>query len=181
MQAKPQIPSSETLAEFARSESVRARDGKWSFELSKDAWDHLQLHDSKGRLHRDVSVVPLFPVETPGAWVSILNSDGEELLCLSDMSQLSPINRELIEKELEYREFVPQIERVLWVSGTQEPCEWEVETNYGKTRFVLNSEEDVRRIGSWTVHFMDANGSRFRVDDVRRLDSRSRSYVEWYL
>lgn len=100
---------------------------------------------------------------------------------MKNLDGLAPQERAWIEQELELREFVPQIMKVHWVSGTQEPCEWDVETNHGRTRFVLNAEEDVRRVSAWTVHFVDANGCRFRVDDLRKLDSRSRSYVEWYV
>lgn len=181
LQAKPSESSLGVAAEFARSASLRDSTGEWRFTLSRDVWQHLQLTDGKGVVHRDVSVVPLFPVSTRKEWISILASDGEELVSLRDLSVLTDSNRELIEQELAFREFVPQILKVLWVSGTQEPCEWEVETNYGRTRFVLNSEEDVRRVSAWTVHFLDASGGRFRVEDIRKLDSRSRAYVEWYV
>lgn len=180
----PAIPLNEPtreLAEHAKSPAFRSRDGSWIFELSSDPWQHLQLTDSQGVIYSDVVVLPLFPVATPREWISIIGAEGEELVCLRDVSALSPRNRELVEQELAYREFVPQIHRVISVSGTQEPCEWEVETNFGKTRFVLNSEEDVRRVSVWAVHFVDASGGRFRVDDIRKLDHRSRAYVEWYV
>lgn len=169
------------LAEHARSDTIRSRDGRWVFELLDDAWSHLQLIDSDGNIYRDVAVVPLFPVATPREWISIVSAEGEELVCLQDVSALSSTNRERIERELAYREFVPQIQRILWVSGTQEPCEWEVETDFGITRFVLNSEEDVRRVSAWSIHFVDASGGRFRVEDIRKLDGRSRAFVEWYV
>ncbi|MFN7731908.1 MAG: DUF1854 domain-containing protein [Pirellula sp.] len=183
--ANPQAPSETEVpfgvpAEYARDAALR-QDGRWRFTLARDQWSHLQLTDSAGKVYRDVTVVPLFPVATPKEWISILASNGDELVSLRDLSSLAPSDRELVEQELAFREFVPQILKVLWVSGTQEPCEWEVETNHGKTRFVLNSEEDVRRVSAWTVHFMDASGGRFWVEDIRKLDSRSRAYVEWYV
>jgi hypothetical protein len=181
MQANSNSSAAICLAEHARSGSLRALDGHWTFSLSRDAWDHLQLVDANGVTHRDIVVLPLFPVDTPKEWISILTAEGEELVCLRDVSALPPSDREQIERELAFREFVPQILRVIWVSGTQEPCEWEVDTNFGRTRFVLNSEEDVRRVSAWTVHLVDANGGRFWVDDVRQLDSRSRAFVEWYV
>jgi len=173
--------SSVFAAEYSRSPALISQSGSWRFSLSRDAWNHLQLVDGLGQLFPDVMVFPLFPVATPREWVSILSSDGDELVCLRDLSGLEERDRLLIEEELAYREFVPQILRVRWVSGTQEPCEWDVETNFGPTRFVLNSEEDVRRVSAWSVHFVDATGGRFRVDDIRKLDRRSRTYVEWYV
>ena len=79
------------------------------------------------------------------------------------------------------REFVPVIEKVIHVSGNQDPCEWVVQTNHGITSFVIKAEEDVRRVSSKTVVITDANGIRFRVEDVKKLDSRSRAFVEWYV
>ena len=174
-------PTIGVLAERARTDAIRSKEGTWKFQLSRDSWKHLELTDGSGRRYADCTVVPLFPVSTPKEWISILASDGDELACLRDLDSIRQEDRELIEQELAFREFVPQILRVLWVSGTQEPCEWEVETNFGRTKFVLNSEEDVRRVSAWTVHFVDASGGRFRVEDVRTLDSRSRAYVEWYV
>ncbi len=168
-------------AEFARTVHLRDANGEWCFHLDRDPWNHLRLRDAQGREYPEVSVIPLYPVLTPREWVSILSKDGEELVCMKNLDGLAPQERAWIEQELELREFVPQILKVHWVSGTQEPCEWDVETNHGRTRFVLNAEEDVRRVSAWTVHFVDANGCRFRVDDLRKLDSRSRSYVEWYV
>lgn len=168
-------------AEFSRTVHLRDANGEWCFHLDRDPWNHLRLRDAQGREYPEVSVIPLYPVMTPREWVSILSKDGEELVCMRNLDGLAPQERAWIEQELELREFVPQIMKVYWVSGTQEPCEWDVETNHGRTRFVLNAEEDVRRVSAWTVHFVDANGCRFRVDDLRKLDSRSRSYVEWYV
>jgi len=168
-------------AEFARTVHLRDANGEWCFHLDRDPWNHLRLRDAQGREYPEVSVIPLYPVLAPREWVSILSKDGEELVCMKNLDGLAPQERAWIEQELELREFVPQIMKVHWVSGTQEPCEWDVETNHGRTRFVLNAEEDVRRVSAWTVHFVDANGCRFRVDDLRKLDSRSRSCVEWYV
>lgn len=168
-------------AEFARTIHLRDANGEWCFHLDRDPWNHLRLRDAEGREYLEVSVIPLYPVMAPREWVSILSKEGEELVCMKNLDGLAPQERAWIEQELELREFVPQILKVHWVSGTQEPCEWDVETNHGRTRFVLNAEEDVRRVSAWTVHFVDANGCRFRVDDLRKLDSRSRSYVEWYV
>ncbi len=168
-------------AEFARTGALRSEDGQWTFKLDRDAWNHLRLIDARGTVYAEVQVLPMYPVAAPKEWVSILSKEGEELVCLRNLEGLGTKDQEHLQQELMLREFVPQITQVHWVSGTQEPCEWDVQTNHGRTRFVLKSEEDVRRVSAWTVHFIDANGCRFRVDDIRKLDSRSRGYVEWYV
>ncbi len=160
---------------------TRNPDGTWSFQLSRDEWNHLKLTDSAGNDYLDVAVVPLFPISASKQWVSIVSADGEELACLDSMQGLSTINIALLEEELALREFVPIIEKVIRVSGITEPCEWFVETNHGPTSFVLKTEEDVRRISAKAVSITDANGIRFRVEDMKKLDKRSRAFVEWYV
>ncbi len=170
-----------SLAAKAKNSRVRNTDGDWIFQLSRDEWSHLKLTDSAGFEYVDVAVVPLFPISASKQWVSIVSSDGEEIACMDSMLGLSTSNISLLEEELALREFVPIIEKVVSVSGIMEPCEWFVETNHGPTNFVLKTEEDVRRISAKAVNIVDANGIRYRVDDIKKLDKRSRSFVEWYV
>jgi Domain of unknown function (DUF1854) len=154
---------------------------KDSFQFQRDEWNHLMVVDNAGTVYRDVSVVPLFPVSTPAQLISIVSAESEEIACFDSLDGLSTEAAKLLKQELAMREFVPVIEKIFRVSGTQEPCEWFVRTNHGDTNFVINSEEDVRRMSPHSVVITDANGIRFRVDDLRKLDGRSRSFVEWYI
>ena len=170
-----------SLAVKAKNREVRTSDGTWLFQLSRDEWSHLKLTDSAGREYCDVSVVPLFPISASKQWVSIVSAEGEEIACLDSIQGLSGGNILLLEEELALREFIPIIERIVSVSGITEPCEWFVETNHGSTNFVLNTEEDVRRTSAKAVTLTDANGIRYRVEDMKKLDKRSRAFVEWYV
>jgi hypothetical protein len=67
------------------------------------------------------------------------------------------------------------------VSGSSEPCEWQVDTDRGPTRFVLRSEDDVRRLGPHGALVIDADGVRYLVTDTRRLDTFSRRTLEQYV
>ena len=169
------------LAAKAKNSDVRNSDGAWLFQLSRDEWNHLKLTDSAGHGYYDVSVVPLFPISASKQWVSIVSAEGEEIACLDSIQGLSASNILLLEEELALREFIPIIEKIVSVSGITEPCEWFVETNHGPTSFVLKTEEDVRRISAIALNITDANGIRYRVEDMKKLDKRSRAFVEWYV
>jgi len=173
--------NSPAIATKAKNDRVRKLDGTWSFQLSRDEWNHLKLTDSAGHDYCDVAVIPLFPISASKQWVSIVSADGEEIACIDSMQGLSESNIALLQEELSLREFVPIIQKVIRVSGITEPCEWFVETNHGLTSFVLKTEEDVRRISAKVVNITDANGIRFRVEDMKQLDKRSRAFVEWYV
>ena len=170
-----------SLAARAKSSDIRSSDGTWVFKLSRDEWSHLKLVDAAGNEFLDVAVVPLFPISASKQWVSIISKAGEEIACLDSMDGLSACNIALLEEELALREFIPIIEKILKVSGITEPCEWFVETNHGSTNFVLKTEEDVRRISAKAVNITDANGIRYIIEDMKKLDKRSRAFVEWYV
>ena len=150
-------------------------------QLERNQWGRIVATSDTGTRFEDVSIVPLFPISDPRKWISIIARDGKEIASIADPTMYEPEIQKLLSEELTYRDFVPRISRVLSVSGTSEPCEWHVETNHGPTKFVLKAEEDIRRLSVHEVMIVDANGGRFRVDDTRKLDIRSRRFVEWYV
>jgi hypothetical protein len=151
------------------------------FELTRNQWGRISITDNVGKQHHDVAFVPLFPITHPGNWISVITADGIEVATIITPQEIKNDSRSILEQELTLRDFVPRIRRVLSVSGTSEPCEWHVDTNHGQTKFVLKAEEDIRRLSPFEVMVIDANGGRYRVDDTRLLDARSRRFVEWYV
>ena len=62
-----------------------------------------------------------------------------------------------------------------------EPCEWEVETDRGRTTFVLKAEEDVRRLGPNQALILDSTGIRYLIADLNHLDAYSTTTLERYV
>jgi hypothetical protein len=158
---------------------ARASDGR-GIHLEVDAWGHLVLNTPDGR-YQNVEPVRAFPITEPSAWIAFCDADGREILCLESMEGLDPETRRLLEEELALREFVPTIHRVIRVSAEGTPSDWEVDTDRGPTRFTLDNEDDVRRLGPNRVMIIDARKLRFQVPDTRKLDSSSRRILERYL
>ncbi len=136
--------------------------------------------DSDGRRHVGVEPVRTFPLTDVQHWISIVDSEGRELACVHDLSDLAPAVRQVLEEELSRREFVPVLQCVNSISET-EPSEWDIDTDRGRTRFVLNSEDDVRRLGPYSGLVIDVNGIRYLIEDMRKLDANSRRILERYL
>ena len=151
------------------------------FELSHDAWGQLVLTDAAGVRHERVVPVRGFPISDPSHWVSICTPTGRELVCIDDLAKLPSQVRQVLAYDLARREFVPVIKRIIWASGDTEPCEWDVETDRGQTRFVLDSEDDVRRTGPHSGMVIDSHGIRYLISDVRQLDPKSLQIIQAYL
>jgi len=152
-----------------------------NFTLQHDAWGRLVFVDAFGEQHTEVEAVRVFPISDPEGWISISDAEGRELASIQNPGELSAEVRGLLEAELARRDFVPVIERIVSVSTDTEPSEWKVETDRGVTTFLLNGEEDVRRLGAHGGMIIDLQGIRYLIRDTRSLDGESRRLLERYL
>ena len=150
------------------------------FALAPDGRGRLTLTGPDGSRHAGVAAVRMFPLSDPDRWVAITDPAGRELACIADPGGLAADVRELIADHLRRSEFLPRIRRVVRVSGRSEPCEWEVETDRGPTRFVLKSEDDVRRLPTGRLLVRDAAGVRYLVDRPDAMPAPSRRLLERY-
>jgi hypothetical protein len=165
-------------------ESNGSRNGQTAappFALHHDVWGQLVLTDAAGRQHIGVEIVRAFPLSDPRHGIAICDAKGRELSWLPDLEALPVPLRQQIEDELAKREFVPIIVRIVNVSSPVEPSEWEVETDRGRTFFMLDSEDDVHELDEHRALITDAHGIRYLIPDIARLDADSRRLLERYL
>jgi hypothetical protein len=151
-----------------------------TFSLSRDSGGNLEFIDEQGRRFPNVEPVRIFPLTDPDRWVSICDAEANELVCIEDLSRLSPQIRQLLEAELKMRLFLPIILRVIRISTTSEPSEWLVETDRGKTSFFVKDEDDVHRLGQGRMLIIDAYGTRYLIPDVSRLSISSRKKLAYF-
>jgi hypothetical protein len=146
-----------------------------------DPLGRLVFRDADGSEHADVTPVRGFPVSDPDYGVSICDAGGRELLWIERLMDLPAEPRETLRMELSRREFMPVLQRITRISSNAEPCEWDVETDRGRTSFVLRTDEDVRRLDDCRAMVTDANGVSYLIPDLDALDAASRRYLERYL
>ncbi|MGD0516947.1 MAG: DUF1854 domain-containing protein [Thermoguttaceae bacterium] len=150
------------------------------FQLHRDAFERLVLTDADGRILVGVEPVRAFPISSPQEWLSIVDAEGREVLCIREFGDLQSEVRSILEEELSRREFVPIIQRITGVMDDVDPSEWHVETDRGPTSFLLDSEDDVRRLGPYKALFIDTHGIRYLIPDTRTLDLASRRILDRY-
>lgn len=149
------------------------------FELGRDEFGRLFL-DAGGARHQGVLPVRAFPITAPEA-IALVGADGHELAWVDRLEDLPEPQRTLLAEELASREFIPEIRRIVAVSGYVTPCTWTVETDRGSTRFVLKSEESIRRLSSSSLLIADSVGTQFLVRDMAALDGGSRKLLDRFL
>ena len=152
------------------------------FELRRDAFGRLVLTDAQGAEHVGVLAVRAFPIHAADEGIALVDGDGHELAWVPRLDQLDEPRRALLAEALEQREFMPELRRVHGVSSFATPSTWDVDTDRGRTQFVLKGEEDIRRLGGRTRLLISAgDGMQFRVPDTTVLDKHSRRLLERFL
>ena len=153
-----------------------------AFQLTRNPQGRLILTLADVTAHEGVTPVRAFPIAAPGEGLSLVGADGHELLWVPRLEAVTGAARQLIEEELEVREFVPTIQKILAVSSFSTPSTWDVETDRGAARLVLKAEEDIRRLGGRTrLLIAGGDGLQFRVKDTTALDKHSRRLLERFL
>ena len=126
--------------------------------------------------------VRAFPIQAPQDGIALVDPEGHEVAWFPQLDAIPQPARGLIEDELARREFMPVVQRIVSVSGFSTPCTWTVDTDRGRTEFVLRGDEDIRRIGSaQALLIADAHGINYLVPDQFALDAYSKRVLDRFL
>lgn len=151
------------------------------FDLSRNGFGRLVLRTADGQTHEGVVAVRAFPIAAPDEGISLVGSEGHELVWIERLHELAEPLRQLVSEELARREFVPVIARLVSVSTFATPSHWRVQTDRGETQFILRGEEDIRRIGHGKLLVSDSHGLQYLIPDLHALDAHSRKLLDRFL
>ena len=152
-----------------------------TFQLRRDPFGKLVLRTAEGEEHVGVIPVRAFPIQAPTKGISLVRDGGKEAAWIDDLAEVPGEIRDLIQAEIEGREFIPEILHIREVSSFATPCTWYVTTDRGDTEFVLKVDEDIRRIGEASLLIADNHGINFLVRDMFHIDKHSRRILDRFL
>lgn len=150
------------------------------YQLSRNAYGRLVFTNKSGP-QEDVAPVRSFPITNPDQGIALIDSHGHELVWVERLTDLPEDYRILIEAELANREFMPEIKRLLKVSGFITPSTWQVETDRGEVTFILKGEEDIRQLTTSSLMITDNHGIHFLIRNRLALDRYSRKLLDHFL
>ena len=152
-----------------------------AFQLTRNSFGKLILTGEDGQVHEAVLPVRAFPIQAPDEGISMVLPDGKEVAWIDALAGLPDDIRQLVHDELEGREFMPEILRIVDVTSFATPCTWTVATDRGDTEFLLKGEEDIRRIGATSLLVADNHGIHFLIRDMFTIDKHSRKILDRFL
>ena len=152
------------------------------FQLVRTPFGELVWTGPQGQQVSGVMPVRAFPIQAPQDGIALVDPEGHEVAWFPQLDAIPQPARGLMEEELARREFMPVVQRIVAVSGFSTPCTWTVETDRGRTEFVLRGDEDIRRIGSaHALLIADAHGINYLVPDQFALDAYSKRVLDRFL
>lgn len=152
-----------------------------TLQLERNAFGQLVFTDAAGQQHTGVVPVRAFAITAPDQGLALMSPEGHELLWIDTLAQLPETMAQLLQEELEQREFMPEIRAIRHVSSFATPSTWEVDTDRGPTRLVLKGEEDIRRLGANALIIADHHGLQYLIRDRQALNHQSRKFLMRFL
>jgi hypothetical protein len=149
--------------------------------IYRTADGRLRFTDLAGEVFENVVPVRAFPISSPEGGLSLMSAEGRELLWVESLAELPDDQQTLLREALNQREFMPEIRRLISVSGFVTPCSWTVETDRGPTDFILKGEEDIRRLNASTLMISDSQGIHYLLRELSALDRISRRLLDRFL
>lgn len=150
--------------------------------LERNTHGRLVLTMPDGKVHTGVLPVRAFPIAAPQEGISIVGTDGHELMWIDHLADVPEHSRSLIEEELAVREFAPTIQKICAVSSFSTPSTWDIETDRGAAQLVLKAEEDIRRlVGRTCLLITGSDGVQYRIPNTTALNRASQRFLERFL
>jgi hypothetical protein len=131
-----------------------------------------------GQEFADLRPRRVFPLSGRADLVSLLNRNGKETVMLRELDGLDAESRRVLDRALDRMYHAAKILRVDSIVEKLGVGEWQVLTDCGYAIFEVADRQGIRRLPGNRVAIADADGNRFEVDDLGRLDKRSQALIE---
>ena len=123
-----------------------------------------------------------FPLTQFGRYIRIVDTEGEEVTILRDLTALDQESEQILQQELEKVYFMPRIRDVSDIQITMGIYRWEVTTDRGQRAFeVRHPRHNIRRIGSTRLIIKDVDGNRYDLPDWTQLPKAAQELVVEYI
>lgn len=149
--------------------------------ITRNAFAELVVQLSDGTTHTKVDVIRSFPIKEPVRFISLVDSEGDEIGIVEDVRKLTSQSRDILIDELQKRYFMPKITKINSVDGHFGVTQWDVETTQGDVEFRMRSRYDIVSLENNRVLIKDADGNRYEIENYSKLDQKSYALLQTQL
>ncbi len=141
----------------------------------------LTKKDEKGEEteYKKISLIRNFPFEYKYSYITVLNSEMKEIGIIRSTDDFSPEEKELLEKELDRRYYMPVIKNILKMKEKMGFTNWTVDTDFGEITFsVRDTFKNMVKLPKGRCIITDVDGNRYEIPDIEKLDKKSYKKIE---
>jgi len=137
-----------------------------------------EFYHTKEKL-TDLEPHRLFPKSGGNKYITLIDSEGNQVAIIRDVSTLMPESRKAVESALEEYYMIPKITRFIKMVDTFQIWMWTAETDHGILTFeVKNHISTVKPLYDGRVMITDTSDNRYEIPDYRKMDKRSVKMIE---
>lgn len=150
-------------------------------KIGRNSFEELTVELSDGTTHTKVEALRSFPLTDSNRYITLMDSEGDEIGIIRDIKQLSSESAEVLKSELQKRYFMPKITKIYELDGEFGVTRWVVDTNRGPVIFGMRTRYDVVSLENGRVLIKDADGNRYEIENYHHLDPVSLALLETQL
>ena len=145
--------------------------------MALDAFGDLEVRFEE-EIYKKVEALRAFPISEAMRFIVLRDENGKEVGMIEDPGAMDTASRKALKEELERRYFIPKVVRINRIDESYGMPHWDVQTDRGGRHFELQTRQDARRLSAGRVLIRDADGNRYEIPNIRKLDPQSRALVE---
>ncbi len=139
------------------------------------------LEENGERRLGPIEVKRAFPFEKPEEFIVLTDSEGKDQGFIRALSERREEEQILLRKELARRYFMPQIKKIFKITDRFNFSYWKTDTDKGTLEFsVRDTNRSIVHLGKRLI-ITDADGNRYEIPDIDKLQSTDRKKIEIYL
>ena len=152
---------------------------KHEFHLARKG-DQVFLYAAGDEQEVPVRILLVAPLSDEQRTVSIMHqTEKRELALLYTLDDLRGEDREIIQHEIQRRYFFPKIQAINGINIQLGDYYWDVTTDRGPRKFLLNSPAmNIRWLSDQRLLLSDSEGIKYEIEDIQALDQVSRDWVD---
>ncbi len=145
-------------------------------KIEKEENNLVSLTLASGEVISPLEPRRLFPVSREDMYITLLDSDGDEVGIIKSLSDLAEDSEAVIRDSLDDYYLVPKILKIITTGEKYGTLRWTVETDRGIKSFdIRNRNHDIKVYKNGKVRIRDSDDNRYTIDNYNELDPHSRS------
>jgi len=123
-----------------------------------------------------------FPFDHPESFISVQDTDKNELGMISELSVFPAETADLLRAELERKYYAPVLKSIVNIRDRYGYAYCTAVTDAGEITFTLkDAARSILKVDEKRVIITDVDGNRYNIPDLAVLDRRSYKKIELYL